>query len=158
MSGISRQSKEIDTFGDIPVEVLTPWEEGATFFAGFTMRNDGPRTVTVEGLLEPYELAKDGDSPNGFQPIAVALAPRERFVGDLTLDFEDYDEFVPFELGPGEERRVAIEYLLGTCVPRNQSMSDDSVTVRFSVFGMDREAKFDLPYRLAADGRLRRGC
>lgn len=158
MAGFSGQAKEVETYSDVSVLILTPWEEGATFFGGFTIRNEGSRAVTVTGILQPHETGVNGEPSNGFEPVAALVAPKERFVGELSLDYEEYGEFTPFELDAGEERRVAIQYRLNACVPRGGSMGDDSVTVKFSLFGMDRETEFALPHRIVADGKYREGC
>lgn len=158
IAGISRDTKEIDTYGDVPVHVLTPWAEGSTFFAGFTLYNDGPVTITVQRILDPHQLGIDGEPGQGFEPVNVVVGPDERYAGQIDTDYEKYTEFAPFELDPDAERRVAIEYRLNSCLRSDETMSDDSVTVAFSIWRMSRDMDVALPYRLAADGKYRQGC
>lgn len=147
MGGVHAQgARSVDTFGDTGL-ILLDHREGEDFFAAFTIRNDGPLPIRIERLLEAYQLT-EGGSP--FSPAEVLVHPGERYPGAENIPVEQWRSFDPFSLDADEERRVAIRFSMGRCgMGRGEATIYDSISARFSVFGIDRNTSYPLPYRLA---------
>lgn len=157
MGGVTATgARTIDTMGDPGQLILLDHREGEDFFAAFTIRNEGPLPVEIERLLEPYQL----EEPTGeFHPVEVLVHPGEPFVGAKSVPYDVWDEFTPFSLGSGDERRVAVRYEFGECnLAYGERVSVGGYSARFSVFGLDRNTYYELPYTLGIKAAPNGGC
>lgn len=157
MGGVTAHgSRYVETLGEPGDLILLDHREGEEFFAAFTIRNDGPLPVKVERLLEPYQL---NDSAGEFYPTQVLVHPGEPSVGARDIPYDSWEDFTPFSLGAGEERRVALRYEFGECrLSRGEWISVGGYAARFSVFGLDRNTYYPLPYTLGMKSAPDGGC
>lgn len=150
-------ARTIDTFPAEDELILLDHREGEDFFASFTIRNDGPLPITVQRLLDGWQLKERGGGP--FSPVEVVVHPGERFTGAEPIPFEQWPTFSPFSLEAEEERRAAIRFAFGECrLGKGETFGMSSISARFSVLGFDRHTVYDLPYDLAMRSTPHGGC
>lgn len=157
MGGVSAPgSRSIETLAEPESLIWLDHREGEDFFAAFTIANDGPLAVTIERLLEGWDLGSGGGP---FYPVEVLVHPGERFTGAEDIPFAEWNGFSPISLNAGEERRVAIRFRFGECsLGRGETFGMDGAYTRFSALGFDRHTYYQFPYVLAMRAAPEGGC
>lgn len=154
MSGVDPHAvdQRIETLGEPDTVMFLDHEQGESFYAMFTVRNDGRLPISIERLGNRQQRGV-------FYAVDALVHPGEESTGAVALPTDQWSGFSSFRLGPSAERRVAIEYRFGHCaMGSGEVTSIDSVPVRFSIFGIGRNTEFQLPYALALRSPSGGGC
>jgi hypothetical protein len=143
---------DLPTPGEPEEIAVVPYRDGGRTFYGFSVRNDGPLSVTVTEVERP---AAPDDSYALFRPVEVRMA-REDFGTEADVPFR------PFTLGSGQERYLEVIGKFEDCEHHlpGSSNGTSSQQVRFEVLGQSLSADVALPaeieWRYGRDARCPR--
>ena len=109
----------------------------STFVYTFSISNAGPVAVTIEGFGPPVQ-----EQQGEIARMPVRLVEDEALLDDGELIYERWH---PFVLRPGQEADIEMEVRFDPriCLSRDTSLVWWPETIRFSVFGVQREATFE---------------
>jgi hypothetical protein len=109
----------------------------ASFIYTFSISNDGPFAVTIQGVGPPVQE----------QTAEVTRRPLRVVEDEKLLDGGDliYELWHPFVLRPGQQADIEMEVRFDprNCLRRGDSFGWWPETIRFSVFGIPRETTFE---------------
>ena len=111
----------------------------AIFVYTFSISNDGPVAVTIEGVGLPIEEPVQTKGSITRRPARVVEDETHLDNGELI-----FERWHPFVLRPGQQADIEMEVRFdpSICLPRGTSLVWWPETIRFSVFGVSRVTTF----------------
>lgn len=120
-------------------------EPGKPVSFAFSIVNEGPLPITIEGILHPSVIGLDVQG--------IEITPVD-YEGDPNASTAPFSETT---IGPGEQRVVRVNYVTGADCSKLESGSTswaDSIPVTYSTLWSTQTTEFPLPLRLIVKGSV----